>query len=128
VSELEPLGVEATPELLREAGYGDLAEGVRRGIPAPGHLAADARAHDIMRRSGEYGDDGALVDMQAYLSLSIDEALALPSPLVRALAVVDRRVGKRRLASLAAGPKEHPLVRELLALRLAAEASPERTS
>jgi hypothetical protein len=40
---------------------------------------------------------------------------------VRALAVIDRRAGKRRLRSLEVGPLEHPLVRELFRLRCEAE-------
>jgi hypothetical protein len=67
-----------------------------------------------------YNDFGALVDLEAYLSLTIDAALTSPSPLVRALAVIDRRVGKRKLRSLKMD-SEHPLVRELYLLRCKAE-------
>ena len=72
-------------------------------------------------RAGRYDDSAALLDLEAYLSLPIDEALRSPSPLVRAMAVVDRRVGKRRLRALDVGPREHPLVRELYLLRCEAE-------
>ena len=58
--------------------------------------------------------------MREYLSLSIDRALDSPNPLVRALAVLDRRAGRRRLARVDA-VKEVPVVRELLALRRAQE-------
>lgn len=68
-----------------------------------------------------YDDYQALADLEAYLAIPIDEALASPSPLLRALAVVDRRVGKRRLRALDIGPAEHALVRELYALRCEAE-------
>jgi hypothetical protein len=40
---------------------------------------------------------------------------------VRALAIIDRRVGKRRLRMLEVGPLEHPLVRQLYQLRCEAE-------
>ena len=66
------------------------------------------------------GDDSVLPELEAYLSLSIDGALASPSPLVRALAVCDRRAGKRRLRALDT-TGEHPLVRELFAARCACE-------
>jgi hypothetical protein len=54
--------------------------------------------------------------MREYLTLSIDDAIASPHPLIRALAVLDRRAGERRLARI--DPcNEVPIVRELLALR-----------
>jgi hypothetical protein len=59
--------------------------------------------------------------MREYLSLSIDTAVASPNPLIRALAVLDRRAGERRLARFDP-PNEVPLVRELLALRLGSDA------
>ena len=82
----------------------------------------DAAAVDWLRRAGEYDDYSALVDLEAYLSMSVEEALVSPSPLVRAMAVVDRRVGKRRLRGLlAVMPSEHPLVRTLHSVRCEAE-------
>lgn len=106
---------------------GDLraANGLRPFGDAGGqreYLDADAAAVDILRRAGQYDDYGALADLEAYLSLPIENALGSPSPLVRALAVVDRRVGKRRLrAILPRMEGEHALVVELFQLRCAAE-------
>jgi hypothetical protein len=94
------------------------------GGRAPGsaaHLETDRQAREILHRAGESDDYGALIDLEAYLSLPIDDALTSPSPLVRALAVIDRRVGKRRLRAIAVGQREHPVVRELYALRCAVE-------
>ncbi|MBW3599575.1 MAG: hypothetical protein KY475_20175 [Planctomycetes bacterium] len=54
--------------------------------------------------------------MRQYLTLSIDDAIASSNPLIRALAVLDRRAGERRLARIDPA-SEVPLVRELLALR-----------
>jgi hypothetical protein len=81
------------------------------------HENADTAAVEILRRSGLYDDYSALADLEAYLSLPIAEAFDSPSPLVRALAVIDRRVGKRRLRAMASIESEHPLVRELYQLR-----------
>jgi hypothetical protein len=61
--------------------------------------------------------------MRAYLTLSIDAAIASPNPLIRALAVLDRRAGGRRLARIDAA-SEVPLVRELLALRQSVRGAP----
>jgi hypothetical protein len=55
--------------------------------------------------------------MREYLKLSIDDAIRSPHPLIRALAVLDRRAGRRRLARIDSA-SEVPVVRELLALRL----------
>lgn len=58
--------------------------------------------------------------MFGYLSLPIEEILASDHPFVRGLGMLDRRVGKRRLAVLR--PKEqHPWPRLLLDLRCEAE-------
>jgi hypothetical protein len=65
-------------------------------------------------------DDSVLSDLEGYLSLTIEDALASPNPLLRALAMCDRRVGKRRLRSFEMRD-EHPLVRELFAARCACE-------
>lgn len=92
--------------------------------PVPGSAeydAADASAVAQLREAGLYDDYCALADLEAYLSLAIEDALSSPGPLMRALAVVDRRVGKRRLRAMAPLRHEHPLVQELYALRCAAE-------
>ena len=59
--------------------------------------------------------------LECYLQSSINASLASTSPIARGLAVLDARVGKRRLKVLAAHPDEHPLVRMLVALRCEAE-------
>ncbi len=57
--------------------------------------------------------------MRVYLDLPIDEALESSDPLVKAFAIVDRRVGKRRLAKLAISESEHSLVKRFYELRYA---------
>ena len=61
--------------------------------------------------------------MREYLALSIDAAIASPNPLIRALAVLDRRAGERRLARIDPA-EEVPLVRELLAVRRGVRGNP----
>jgi hypothetical protein len=82
--------------------------------------AAD-EAGQAVRAAGVYSDADALAELEAYLSLPVEEALASASPLLRALALLDARVGKRRLRALAAAPDAHPLVQTVLALRCDAE-------
>ena len=84
-------------------------------------LDKDRAAVEWLRRAGEYDDYCAIADLEAYLSMSIDEALASPAPLLRALAMADRRLGKRRLKSLSLPSTEHPTVRHMLHARCQAE-------
>lgn len=67
--------------------------------------------------------------LREYTKTSIDRALVSDEPLIRALAMLDRRLGKRRLQKLAYVPTSHRLVRQFLELRLEAEGlSPPRTT
>jgi hypothetical protein len=67
------------------------------------------------------GADDALNELEGSLSLPVETGLASESPLLQALAVLDARVGKRRLSALLQQPPEHPLVRAVLHLRCEAE-------
>jgi hypothetical protein len=58
--------------------------------------------------------------MRAYLDMPVREALKSTDPLVKAFALVDRRVGKRTLEKLEISESEHTLVKAFYALRLAA--------
>ena len=55
--------------------------------------------------------------LRAYLELSIDDALASENPFIKAFAMIDRRVGKRRLSKLQIEPEEHSLVKTFYQLR-----------
>ncbi|HEV2084399.1 MAG TPA: hypothetical protein VGR09_04905 [Gemmatimonadales bacterium] len=71
--------------------------------------------------AGEH-DQWSLHDgLTSYLDLKIDQALVSPDPLHRALAMVDRRLGRRRFEALKVSADEHPWVRQLHELRAAAE-------
>ena len=105
---------------VRAAAEQLMAERGGRGRPAAYEQAvSDAAA--ALRHAGGEGEADALTELESYLSLSIDAALASASALQQALAVLDARVGKRRLAALLAAPPGHPPLRALLELRCAAE-------
>ena len=57
--------------------------------------------------------------MRVYLDLPIHEALESSNPLVKAFAIVDRRVGKRTLAKIEISESEHSLVKRFYELRCA---------
>ena len=90
----------------------------------PGYVEADRQAHAITRRAGTITQFEAHDVLEEFLSLAIEDALAFDSPLIRGLAVLDRRTGKRRLRALRTYPDEHPLVRILYEFRCAAEEKP----
>ena len=55
--------------------------------------------------------------MRAYLDTSIAEALRSDNPFIKALAIIDRRVGKRTLEGIKIGGSEHTLVKSFYELR-----------
>jgi hypothetical protein len=55
---------------------------------------------------------------RSYPSLSIADALASPNPLIRALAMLDRRLGQRTLAKIKVTSDDHPLLRRFYELRV----------
>ena len=64
-----------------------------------------------------HGPDDFGNAMRAYLDMPIGEALKSSDPLVKAFALVDRRVGKRTLAGLEISNTEHTLVKAFYDLR-----------
>jgi hypothetical protein len=48
--------------------------------------------------------------LRTYPDLPIDEALNHSDPIIRAFAIVDRRLGRRRIADISTDSRKHPLV------------------
>ncbi|HYW71117.1 MAG TPA: hypothetical protein VE961_08790 [Pyrinomonadaceae bacterium] len=71
----------------------------------------------ILRRTEIQGPRDFGVATRAYLDMPIVEALKSSDPIVRAFAIVDRRVGKRTLAKLDLSDCEHTLVSAFYDLR-----------
>jgi hypothetical protein len=94
-------------------------EGRRQG--AAGRPFTDS-AHAVIRAAGVRDKPDLLDAMGTSIGSSIAQLLASPDPLVRALAMLDRRLGRRRLASFDV-KSEHPLVVALYRLRCEAEAA-----
>ena len=72
------------------------------------------------QRGWSLGRGDANQALSDYLKLSIDDAIKSDNPIIRSLAILDRRFGRRRLAQFD-DSKEHPMVRELYRLRCEAE-------
>jgi hypothetical protein len=56
--------------------------------------------------------------MRSYLDLPISDALASTNPLIKAFAIIDRRVGKRTLTKLDISEADSTLIRAFYSLRL----------
>lgn len=93
-------------------------EGRREG--ATGWSVFTNTAHESVRAKGLLDKTDLLVAIGACVHGSADGLLASPDPLGRALAVLDRRIGKRRLAKIDVS-HEHPLVVQLHRLRCESE-------
>ena len=75
----------------------------------------------VTRRAGVLSQEEFYRLLHEYLRTSIADVLASDNPITRALAMIDARVGKRRLRQLASQNEEHPLARLFLTLRCEAE-------
>lgn len=86
-----------------------------------GYYHAYEQAEAILDQRGVRSQGWFENSLREYLSLTLEEALASANFLHRALAVIDKRLGKRRLKVLQLSQGEHPLVSRFLELRRAAE-------
>jgi hypothetical protein len=97
---------------------------LRNAISARPDVSASALRSEIVRQlavAGTMPRRSFYEALHQYRSLSIDDAIVSDTMLTRALAMTDRRLGKRRLQSLKMRADEHPLVRLLYAIRCEAE-------
>jgi hypothetical protein len=86
-----------------------------------GYYHAYEQADAILDQRGVRSKEWFENSLQEYLSLTLEEGLASTNFLHRALAVIDKRLGKRRVKTLQLSAGEHPLVSRFLELRRAAE-------
>ena len=90
----------------------------RRELQAQG-LGYD-QARDQLQAEGVLGFWDFERAVETYPDFSIEAALVCPDPIIRALAMLDRRLGKRRLNTLEL-TSDLPFVRALYGLRCSAE-------
>ena len=116
-----------------EGEYYPLASEIRRLNKTDDYSSAESKskyyaAYDTARAvtaaKGNFARWDFTLAARQFLSLSIDDALVAQDPLVRGLAVLDRRIGRSRLRKIAAIRSENPVVLKLLELRCAAEGVP----
>jgi hypothetical protein len=85
------------------------------------YYAAGEQAQAILERRGVVGRSYFQRAVEQYPALGVDEALGSENLVHRALAVLDRRLGRRRLAKIEFRTDEHPLVIGLYRFRCSAE-------
>lgn len=86
-----------------------------------GWYAARNQAMPIVRSRGIYSHYDCYDGLKEYLNLSIEDALQSPNNLIKALALLDEQVGKRRLRAIHIEETEHELVKCFYRLRCEAE-------
>jgi len=107
-----------SPRKLRQAhGVTDLRNPEQRQA----YHDAGREAERILAERGILSQGWFETSLAEYLTLALDDALASDDLVHRALAVLDGRLGKRRLQSFPLRADESPLVRRLLDLRCEAE-------
>jgi len=89
----------------------------RDGLTPP---QAQPLAWDELAREGVHSLGGFYVALEKFCDGDVEANLRADDVLLRALAMCDRRVGKRRLAAMEV-EGEHPLVQRLYELRIEAE-------
>lgn len=103
---------------IREANS---ATSIRDPAKREAYFAASKAATEILDRRGILSQGSFEHALEEYLSMPVGVALESGCLLHRALAVVDCRVGKRRLQKIVPRAEEHPLVIRLLEFRCAQE-------
>jgi hypothetical protein len=74
-------------------------------------------AANVMHSNGDYYIEDIQDSLYQYMNLSIDEALTSKNFIIKALAMIDKRLGKRRLNSIILDNMEHHLVKKLYIIR-----------
>ncbi|MCM3390478.1 SF0329 family protein [Ureibacillus chungkukjangi] len=82
-------------------------------------IAASEQAEEELMRAGEWESWHLYSALMKYPHLSIKDALIEDDPLIRAFALFDRRVGKRRLSKI--DHFEHPIEEKFFQIRCMAE-------
>jgi hypothetical protein len=97
--------------LQRDKGLRTSAEGIEGKV-----------AHDVLTRAETHDASITVYTFREYLDSDPQDALVSTDPVLKSLAIIDRRIGHRTLAKLKVGRGEHSLVRKLYASRLSAPA------
>jgi hypothetical protein len=93
----------------------------RTGLPYWDTGPKGKQLDDILTRRESHDAGEVVASLRTYLDLDPQVALTSTDPILKALAVIDRRVGKRTLESLSFTKQEHSLVTGLYRIRMQQE-------
>ncbi|MNN07664.1 hypothetical protein D3C81_1204950 [compost metagenome] len=88
---------------------------------ADGYWEAYRQAEEQMEFEGEYSQYEFYNAVDQYINSPIDEAMLSDDPIIRALSMFDKRLGKRRLGINAIENNEKPIVKLFKTIRMQAE-------
>lgn len=88
--------------------------------PRPDLTTARQEIEEMLDEREIHHTDQLVGAMRSYLDLPVRDALRSDNPFLKALAIIDRRVGRRALEKLEVDESAHTLVKEFYAWRLAA--------
>ena len=80
----------------------------------------DPQVLSTLEQEGIFTRDDYVSALHAYVGLQMKDALRSVDPIVRAISMFDRRLGKRRLRTFCC-EDEHPLVKQFFKIRCEAE-------
>lgn len=86
-----------------------------------GYYLAYQEAQDIVQKRGTLSRFQFEEAVEEYLGLSVENAMDSANPIIKALCMFDKRLGKRRLPGISLSQTEHPLVKLFYRLRCEAE-------
>ncbi len=105
-----------TQQRRRVTGCADFYDPAQR----EGYHRSYEEAVDAVHDSGIFSRWEFTASLFEYLNLSMDDILVSTNPIIRAIGMLDRRLGKRRLEAIQI-KEENPIVQKLYELRINAE-------
>jgi hypothetical protein len=96
---------------------------IRENYKLTGELKwdTDEKTEKDLTQRGFFFRQTFVAALVEYLNLPIDKAILSPNVIIRSIAMFDRRLGKRRLATMRFSEDENPLVKSFYAIRCEAE-------
>ncbi len=86
-----------------------------------GYCQAIHQTMDIIHKQGFYTQYEFYNSLNEYLSTSIDEAVESNNLIIKSIAILDRRLGKRRIPQHRIAYTDHPALKKLFEFRCMAE-------
>jgi len=85
------------------------------------YYAAYDQADDTLQKQGVYSQYGFYASLTEFISLPIEEAVISNNAIIQALAILDRRLGKRRIILQQEAYSRLPMLNKLFEFRCSAE-------